>query len=989
MIKAKKIKPHPAIAVQAKDSFLKRNLFPSIIFAISFFLYVSTINNGYNLDDELVTNNHKLTSQGIKAIPEIFVTPYYSDEMGYAYEYRPMVHVSFAIENQFFGDNPHVSHFINALLYATLCTVLLGFLTLLFAGSNYPLLPFIVTLLFSFHPIHTEVVNNIKNRDELLAALFIFLSLYMFFKLEKRSLTAAMISCYLFFVAALLCKITVLSFAVIIPFMYVLFYRKRFFVLSVYAGLLAIPVVLLYHTDVIQIKKLVLLGAPLAVFAVGVLLQAKLYLNKFLWAVNWLKNVLQQFVKVIANFILLVVTALLVFIKRSVDRTMQFFANLIRHPVFHLGIALAIAVFAGALAAGFFLYSVKLVYGSLLVAAVCILVIGYTQNKWLQWILYVPVFIGLGLLDISINQNIVLALVSLIVLARYQQQERGTRLYMLTLLLLISVMVFAYKREYVELLIPLCLLLLTPKNYVLKFLAFEEILPFWVMYAVIKLAKLYKEQNMLLDSFVPPLALLSVALAFAFFKQLRSKETYRSYMLLIPLCVYGFCLYTDQTSERYYTEILKPKPPVAIISVVAEPVLPQPEVKPTKTIKPRFEEPAPVSVSPALALPEIGPAKVDRPMSFVEVPVMPHNPLINATASDILGRYFALLFIPQPLSFYYGYKEVQAVTFSEPKAIFGLIVYSVLLLLLVYLLVKQQQILAAGIFIYLAGIAIFSNKFVSIPGMIGERYLFLPSLGFCICLGWVIVKLFGITVSSLSAVSVKAKVVLAAILIACAVVIQIRNVDWKDELTLMRHDVKNVNQSAQAHNMLAHALMKKAAMEQNAAELTKLKQEAALNFKNALRIYPRFFNAAFDLGRVYTELNMTDSAIAAYTLALGIDTNYDEVQLKLGDLLQTTGKHSEALPYYQHIVKTRPNEYVGYDKLSYAYFSLKNFDKAIETNRQAARQIKGNPYPLINIGKIYLGSNQPDSARFYFETANRLYPGNAVIEQLLKQTQPL
>ncbi len=70
---------------------------PYFIFLFSFVIYANTIPNDYNLDDELVTQNHRLTSKGISAIPEIFTSPYYEDKAGYKYEYRPIVLISFAI----------------------------------------------------------------------------------------------------------------------------------------------------------------------------------------------------------------------------------------------------------------------------------------------------------------------------------------------------------------------------------------------------------------------------------------------------------------------------------------------------------------------------------------------------------------------------------------------------------------------------------------------------------------------------------------------------------------------------------------------------------------------------------------------------------------------------------------------------------------------------------------------------------------------------
>ena len=50
----------------------------AIIVVFSFILYGNTINNHYSLDDELVTNTNQTVKNGIKAIPEIFTTLYYS-----------------------------------------------------------------------------------------------------------------------------------------------------------------------------------------------------------------------------------------------------------------------------------------------------------------------------------------------------------------------------------------------------------------------------------------------------------------------------------------------------------------------------------------------------------------------------------------------------------------------------------------------------------------------------------------------------------------------------------------------------------------------------------------------------------------------------------------------------------------------------------------------------------------------------------------------
>ena len=115
--KKNKIKP------AAIHPFYSKYFYELIIIAFALLLYSNSLFNGYNMDDELVTRNHRLTSKGIAAIPEIFSSPYYQDEAGYAYEYRPVPLTTFAIEHSLFGDNVFVGHLISCLLYAFLCKI--------------------------------------------------------------------------------------------------------------------------------------------------------------------------------------------------------------------------------------------------------------------------------------------------------------------------------------------------------------------------------------------------------------------------------------------------------------------------------------------------------------------------------------------------------------------------------------------------------------------------------------------------------------------------------------------------------------------------------------------------------------------------------------------------------------------------------------------------------------------------------------------------
>ncbi|NQX98159.1 MAG: hypothetical protein HRT73_09815, partial [Flavobacteriales bacterium] len=186
-----------------------------------FLLYGNSIKNNYALDDSYVTTvdaktPHLRVEKGIKGIPEIFSTHYIESE-NQSFEYRPIVLTTFALEYQFFKSNPHVSHFINVLIYAITCVLLFVILAIMFSNYNI-ILPLLITFLFIAHPIHTEVVNNLKSRDELLSFLFGISSLLFFMKsIKLKGDWKYILFAVILFVLGLMSKETAVLFIFIIP----------------------------------------------------------------------------------------------------------------------------------------------------------------------------------------------------------------------------------------------------------------------------------------------------------------------------------------------------------------------------------------------------------------------------------------------------------------------------------------------------------------------------------------------------------------------------------------------------------------------------------------------------------------------------------------------------------------------------------------------------------------------------------------------------
>jgi hypothetical protein len=154
-----------------------------LIILLCLISYSNTLNHSYAHDDAIViVHNHKI-KEGIKGIPFLFKNKKTQDIQD-RYGYRPITLTTFALEHEFSKDNPKVNHLTNLLLYTVLCCLIYLLLLMIFKDKSYFLALFTTTL-FIIHPIHTEVVANIKSRDELLMMLFGILACILFLKAKK------------------------------------------------------------------------------------------------------------------------------------------------------------------------------------------------------------------------------------------------------------------------------------------------------------------------------------------------------------------------------------------------------------------------------------------------------------------------------------------------------------------------------------------------------------------------------------------------------------------------------------------------------------------------------------------------------------------------------------------------------------------------------------------------------------------------------------
>jgi hypothetical protein len=205
-----------------------------IVALLALVVYCNSFMNEFAHDDGIVIVKNEYVLEGFEGIKGILTKDAYDSyyrqlnttnqlEGG---RYRPLSIITFAIEQQFMGPVPaegidtvlkktiaygvagpeqqklvsqmHTRHVFNVLWFMLSVVTLLYFLRYVVFKSN-PLMALVATVLFTVHPVHTEVVANVKSRDEIMSLLFMCATFIFAFKYDDNKKDIKM------FFAAMVC----------------------------------------------------------------------------------------------------------------------------------------------------------------------------------------------------------------------------------------------------------------------------------------------------------------------------------------------------------------------------------------------------------------------------------------------------------------------------------------------------------------------------------------------------------------------------------------------------------------------------------------------------------------------------------------------------------------------------------------------------------------------------------------------------------------
>ena len=397
----------------------------------------------------------------------------------------------------------------------------------------------------------------------------------------------------------------------------------------------------------------------------------------------------------------------------------------------------------------------------------------------------------------------------------------------------------------------------------------------------------------------------------------------------------------------------------------------------------------------------------DNPFLALHFPNLPTPiPFMDklATISWILLKYLMLLIFPHPLTSDYGFNQIPVIGFSDPKAIASVLIYGGLIFYAIKILLERiksenseektlnsqfstlNSIFSFSILYFVATISIVSNIFFLIGTAMGERFVYITSLGFCLALAAALLRITNTTNYELRKdfyKNSKLAFPLLLLLVPYSYKTFTRNPAWKDNKALFTADVKTSTGSANAHYYYANTLFTDHINDDPSPKRDSLFTEAKNEFRKGMEINPYFHYCYYNIGLIWEKLGNPDSAIyyQQKTLALKPE-NTMAIYMAKGALGLVYGKlkgdFEHAIPLLKEALANKPNDEGYHENLGICYAmkgdfdnSIKEFDSAIKLKTKFE---KVDARIFMNLALSWQNKGNKQKADEYFQKAFQLDP---------------
>lgn len=324
-----------------------------------------------------------------------------------------------------------------------------------------------------------------------------------------------------------------------------------------------------------------------------------------------------------------------------------------------------------------------------------------------------------------------------------------------------------------------------------------------------------------------------------------------------------------------------------------------------------------------------------------------------ATTVAIMGQYLKLLLLPFPLSWDYSFNQIPVVGWGSLAALGALLLHLGLAGAAIWRF-REKDILSFLVLFYFITISVVSNVVFINGATLAERFLFMPSVAFCVALPVVLIRLLKISPEKFSLKKDRYAVWgMGALLLAGGIYTISRNTVWKDNYTLFEAGVQAAPNSARTHASYAYESRVRGLSSPDPTTKQRLMQQAETEFLRSLEIYPEYEYALYNLGVLYYDLGQTDKAREQYQKTLAVTPDHENALLNLGVIAFQQKDYNNAKAYFEQVIAANAENSGALGNLGAIYHNENNYPQAIQFYERSLAINPRNTEVYNNIIRIY------------------------------------
>ena len=330
--------------------------------------------------------------------------------------------------------------------------------------------------------------------------------------------------------------------------------------------------------------------------------------------------------------------------------------------------------------------------------------------------------------------------------------------------------------------------------------------------------------------------------------------------------------------------------------------------------------------------------------------------VLNALVSYV--RYMEKAFWPHDLAIFYPHPGNTLAIWQGMAAGLFLAVISVLVVLQRS---KRPFLIVGWLWFLVTLVPVIGILQVGGQSM-ADRYTYIPFIGIFIMCVWGVSGLikrvpYGRILFACSG---------SGILICLSIVTCFQVGHWQDSKAIFRHAISVTNRNHVAHCSLGTAFLDEGRLD-----------EAVIEYKKALDIWPSYPDALNNLGVACVRKGLVKEALTHYDQAIKADPKYVLAHLNMAEALTELGQLNEAVSHYSEALFINPECGSVHNSMGVLLAKLKKMDEAVAHLTLAIDLCPNCIEPHNNLGKVLAYKGDFDGAVRQLERAIELRPDYA------------